>query len=313
MGLAIVSLVRAFWVASILPMMIDLIPSSKLSSIHQFVLGYSGRGKILQSKKSTVPQKFFAHFYVLGVTWTSLLLASTWMYACKMAPLSSEELTGGASHVEHRLKVWRAVFLLLLMETHVLRRLIESFYVFKYSSSARMNIICYVGGLFFYIGVPLSLCVNVAPEVARFASEITANGKSHNSAPEFGLLLSISSLMKLGSCQLIGGAIFLWGWLHQRRCHAILGSLRENPRQANEYIIPHGDWFEMVSSPHYLAEIVLYAGLLIASGGTDVTIWLLFGFVVWNLTLAAGETQRWYLRKFENYPANRRAIFPYVY
>uniref|UniRef100_A0A0D3E315 3-oxo-5-alpha-steroid 4-dehydrogenase C-terminal domain-containing protein n=1 Tax=Brassica oleracea var. oleracea TaxID=109376 RepID=A0A0D3E315_BRAOL len=48
-------------------------------------------------------------------------------------------------------------------------------------------------------------------------------------------------------------------------------------------------------------------------GGTDATIWLLFGFVVWNLTLAAGETHRWYLRKFENYPANRNAIFPFVY
>lgn len=53
MGLAIVSLVRAFWLASILPMAIDLIPSSKLSSIHEFVLGYSGRGKILQSQVFT--------------------------------------------------------------------------------------------------------------------------------------------------------------------------------------------------------------------------------------------------------------------
>ncbi|KAJ4897024.1 hypothetical protein Rs2_23818 [Raphanus sativus] len=34
------------------------------------------------------------------------------------------------------------------------------------------------------------------------------------------------------------------------------GSLRENPSQAKEYIIPNGDWFEIVSSPHYLAEIV---------------------------------------------------------
>lgn len=33
------------------------------------------------------------------------------------------------------------------------------------------------------------------------------------------------------------------------------GSLRES-RQADEYVIPRGDWFEIVSSPHYLSEIV---------------------------------------------------------
>ncbi|CAA7023147.1 unnamed protein product [Microthlaspi erraticum] len=341
MELAIVWLVRAAWIAATLPIVIAFIPSSKLRSFHQLVLGFVGRGKILQhssSQKLTVPQRFFAHFYVIGVACTTLLLATTWMFACKVAPLSSSEefqlsdiasrLTGGGSHVfsfhkshltpvEHRLEVWRAVFLLILMETQVVRRLIESIYVFKYSPSARMNILGYLVGICFYTGAPFSLCVNIAPEVARFAgnqvAEFIANGKGHSSSPEVDLVLSISPLMKLGLCQLIGGAVFLWGWLHQRRCHAILGSLRESPRQANEYIIPHGDWFEMVSSPHYLAEIVLYAGLVIASGGTDITIWLLFSFVVGNLTMAAGETHRWYLRKFENYPANRSAIFPYVY
>ncbi|CDY47468.1 BnaA09g08770D [Brassica napus] len=268
MELGIVWLVRVAWIAAILPMLIASIPNSKLTSFHQLVLGFARRGKILQpslsSQKWTLPQKHFAHFYVLGVAWTTLLLAATWMYAFKMTPF------------HHWFEVWRAVFLLVLMEIQVLRRLIESFYVFKYSPSARMSILGYLAGLFFYTAAPLSLCVNIAPE-------------------------------------LIGAAVFLWGWLHQRRCHAILGSLRESPSQAREYIIPHGDWFEIVSSPHYLAEIVLYAGLLIASGGTDVTIWLLFGFVVGNLTLAAGETHRWYLRKFENYPANRNAIFPFAY
>ncbi|KFK40072.1 hypothetical protein AALP_AA3G326600 [Arabis alpina] len=339
MELGIVWLVRAAWIAAILPMVIAFIPISKLTSFHQLLLGFARRGKIIQpsSQKWTVPQKFFAHFYVLGVAWTTFLLATTWMYACKTAPLFSEEfqfsdiassLTGGSSHVfsfhkshltpvEHRFKVWRAVFLLLLMEIQVLRRLIESFYVFKYSPSARLHILGYLVGWFFYTVAPLSLCVNIAPEVARFAgnlvAEFIAKGKGHTSSPEFDLLLSLTPLLKLGLYQWIGAAIFLWGWIHQRRCHAILGSLRESPSQAKEYVIPHGDWFRMVSSPHYLAEIVLYLGLLIANGGTDITIWLLFGFVVGNLTLAAGETHRWYLQKFENYPANRHALFPYVY
>ncbi|KAL8509102.1 hypothetical protein ACS0TY_016337 [Phlomoides rotata] len=54
------------------------------------------------------------------------------------------------------------------------------------------------------------------------------------------------------------------------------------------------------SSPHYLAEIVIYGGLVIATGFSDITIWLVFGFVVANLTSAAAETQKWYfLRKLK--------------
>uniref|UniRef100_A0A6N2MUV2 3-oxo-5-alpha-steroid 4-dehydrogenase C-terminal domain-containing protein n=1 Tax=Salix viminalis TaxID=40686 RepID=A0A6N2MUV2_SALVM len=89
------------------------------------------------------------------------------------------------------------------------------------------------------------------------------------------------------------------------------GSLREHVGKVDEYVIPCGDWFEIVSSPHYLAEIVIYAGIVFASGG-DLTIWLLFGFVVSNLIFAAAETHKWYLQKFDNYPSNRVAIIPFI-
>ena len=32
---------------------------------------------------------------------------------------------------------------------------------------------------------------------------------------------SVTTLMKLGWCQWIGTAIFLWGWIHQFHYHAI--------------------------------------------------------------------------------------------
>ena len=34
----------------------------------------------------------------------------------------------------------------------------------------------------------------------------------------------MSSLMKLGWPSWLGAAIFIWGWIHQHRCHAILVS-----------------------------------------------------------------------------------------
>ncbi|KOM34962.1 hypothetical protein LR48_Vigan02g111200, partial [Vigna angularis] len=85
----------------------------------------------------------------------------------------------------------------------------------------------------------------------------------------------------------ISAAVFLWGWIHQYHCHKILGSLRHST-DAEEYVIPHGDWFEIVSSPHYLSEIVA------------------------NLSFAAVETHKWYSQKFKDYPSNRFAIIPFL-
>nr|VDC82501.1 unnamed protein product [Brassica rapa] len=168
LGIWTVWLVRAAWIATILLMVIGSIPISKLRLFHELMLIFAGRGKILQpssSQKWTVPQKYFSHFYVVGVVWTTFLFAMTWMYALKMAPLT------GGSHVEHWFKVWRA--------------LIESFYVFNYSPCARMNILGYFTGLF------LSLSINIAPEVVTFAGNqvagFIAKGKSHTSSPEFDL------------------------------------------------------------------------------------------------------------------------------
>ena len=113
-------------------------------------------------QKFTVPQRFFCHFYVVAVVWTTLLLFTTWMYAYRTMPLVSEPflysniasyLTGGSqifsSHKSRnqRYMIWRSVFLLLLMEVQVLRRLIETIYVFNYSPSARMHIFGYLTGL----------------------------------------------------------------------------------------------------------------------------------------------------------------------
>ncbi|TXG64675.1 hypothetical protein EZV62_011669 [Acer yangbiense] len=315
----LVGLVRAAWIAATLPILIASIPSSRLRFVHEALMGFSKRGKTMQSSsyKFTVPQRFFCHFYVLAVVWTTLLLSMTWMYAYKMAPLVSDpslvystlasHLTGGShmfsfhkarlTPVEHRYMIWRSVFLLLLMEVQLMRRLLETFSVFSYSPSARMHIFGYLAGIFFYILAPLSLCCNLAPEVFKFAAEQVAEfivkGKQQMAAFEFEWWEVVSPLIKLGWLPWIGAAIFLWGWIHQHRCHVILGSLREHPKQINEYVI--------------------YAGLLVASGGADLTIWLLFFFVVANLAFAAADTHRWYLQKFDNYPSNRRAIIPFVY
>ncbi|KAI3451301.1 hypothetical protein Pfo_007966 [Paulownia fortunei] len=336
--MVVVSLLRAVWIAGILPIVIASFPSSKVSAFRELLLKFGRRGKIMESssEKLSVPQKLFCHFYILAVIWTTFLLVATWLYAYKTAPTVSEPVlySSIASHltgVSHEFSlrkshsslrgykygIWNSVFLLLLMETQVLRRLFESIYVFKYSPSARMHIVGYLTGLLFYTAAPLSLCCTYALEVFKFVAsmfaEFVVKGKDRMQVTEFDLWGHLNPLMQLKWYVWIGAAFFSWGWIHQRCCHAILGSLRENDQKVSDYAIPHGDWFEYVSSPHYLAEIVIYGGIAIASGFSDITIWLLFGFVVANLAFAAVETQRWYLSKFDNYPRNRYAIIPFVY
>lgn len=118
-------------------------------------------------QKFTVPQRYFLHFYMVAVLVTTSMLLLMWFYAYgKMVPSASDSfqyttvashLTGG-SHVfsfekrsltptEHRHHVWRTVFVLLLMEAQVLRRLFETVNVFSYSSSARMHVMGYLTGL----------------------------------------------------------------------------------------------------------------------------------------------------------------------
>ncbi|XP_023729413.1 polyprenol reductase 2 [Lactuca sativa] len=299
-GMRLVSWLQAAWILITLPIVVGLVPFPGLGWLHT-ILMLGNRGKILQSNsKLTVPQRFFSHFYVVAILWTTLLLVAMWSYA------TSSHVTGGESHANN---VWLSVFLLVLMELHLLRRLYETFYVFNYSPSARMHIFTYLLGLFFYVMAPLSLCCNFASQVFDFVK-----GKGHMLRPGFdNIWMFVTPFLRLPWYAWIGAAIFFWGWVHQLRCHQILGSLRDKTKKLEEYVIPYGDWFEYVSSPHYTAEIVIYGGLVMASGGVDLSLWLLFAFVVANLVYTATETQGWYRRKFEHYPCNRYIIFPFVY
>ncbi|XP_023729414.1 polyprenol reductase 2 [Lactuca sativa] len=296
LGLGTVSFIRVAWIFATLSIAVACFPLPGLGWFRTALLGIIKRGKILQSKsKLTVPQRFFFHFYVVGVLWTTILLVSLWSCAIR----------------EHVYNVWlsEAVFLLLLMEVQVLRRFYESIYVFNYSPSARMHILGYLLGLLYYVLAPLSLCCNFAPQVFDFVS-----GRVGMSRPGFdNIWMFLTLFLRLPCYAWIGAAIFFWGWVHQLRCHQILGSLRDKTKKLDEYVIPNGDWFEYVSSPHYTAEIVIYGGLVMASGGSDFSLWLLFAFVVANLVFAAMETQKWYHQKFDDYPRNRCIIFPFVY
>ena len=166
---------------------------------------------------------------------------------------------------------------------HATKRLYESVYVHRFAKESSMHLFGYLLGLTFYV---------VAPTTIDRASR----------GPRVGTMRLI-----------VGGILCTWGLTHQWRCHKILAALRSDG--GNAYKIPSGDWFAYVSSPHYLAEIIVYIGFgCLARNALTAPFICLLIFVVCNLGLTAGRTHDWYLRKFRGeYPSKRNALIPFLY
>ena len=104
----------------------------------------------------------------------------------------------------------------------------------------------------------------------------------------------------------IGLAVFILGWLINFRSDEILLKLRQ-PNETG-YLIPRGGFFEWVSCPNFLGEMILWCGWAIMCWNLAA-----LSFAVWtiaNLLPRALAHHRWYQQTFADYPANRKAVFP---
>lgn len=76
------------------------------------------------------------------------LIADPYAFSTITSYLTGDlSMEADSTKIGPRCVVWQSVFLLLLMEVQVLRRLYETKYVFHYSPSARMHIMGYFTGL----------------------------------------------------------------------------------------------------------------------------------------------------------------------
>ena len=106
----------------------------------------------------------------------------------------------------------------------------------------------------------------------------------------------------------IGVGLFLAGWFINFKSDTMLFALRK-PGEAG-YKIPRGWLYEYVSCPNYLGEILEWVGWAVAT-------WSLagLGFALYtaaNIGPRALQNHRWYRGKFEDYPAERKALIPFV-
>ena len=106
----------------------------------------------------------------------------------------------------------------------------------------------------------------------------------------------------------IGIGVFLFGmWLNLNSDH-ILRNLR-GPGETG-YKIPHGGGFRFVTSPNYLGEIIEWAGFAIAACTWGAASFAFFTAA--NIGPRAFSHHKWYKEKFPDYPANRKALIPFI-
>jgi 3-oxo-5-alpha-steroid 4-dehydrogenase 1 len=87
-------------------------------------------------------------------------------------------------------------------------------------------------------------------------------------------------------------------------------STLRNLRKPGEtgYKIPHGGMYRWISAPNYFGEITEWCGFALAAWTPAALSFAVFSFS--NLFPRAVSHHRWYLKKFDDYPKNRKAIIP---
>ena len=102
---------------------------------------------------------------------------------------------------------------------------------------------------------------------------------------------------------LFAGGVFLNWWSDQ-----ILLNLRKGGKKG--YYIPRGGLFRWVSCPNFLGEMLEWAGFALLTWSPAALVFALWTF--FNLIPRALDHHKWYRTTFPDYPANRKAILPYI-
>ncbi len=106
----------------------------------------------------------------------------------------------------------------------------------------------------------------------------------------------------------VGTAVFLVGFVINQHADYVLLHLRK-PGETG-YKIPYGGMYRFVSCPNYLGELVEWIGWAILTwslGGLTFAFW-----TAANLVPRALSHHRDYHKRFPEYPADRKAVIPFL-
>ncbi len=107
-------------------------------------------------------------------------------------------------------------------------------------------------------------------------------------------------------CFIIGIMLMITGVTINIHSDRVLRNLRK-PGETG-YKIPYGGMYRWISVPNYFGEITEWCGFALAAWTPAALSFAVFSFS--NLFPRALAHHRWYLKNFENYPGDRKAIIP---
>uniref|UniRef100_A0A8C5M0S7 Polyprenal reductase n=1 Tax=Leptobrachium leishanense TaxID=445787 RepID=A0A8C5M0S7_9ANUR len=278
-------------------------PCSPLYSVFQDAIRF-GKTKAGSQRPAwlhcfDVPKRWFSHFYIISVMWNGVLL---WVFL--QTSLLGFKIPEWIESLLHLLGVdtphvqgedLSTILALFLMWLHSFRRLMECFYVSVFSDGViHLAQYCFGLGFYFLLGITIFSQARLASRTISFGDLLMQSRWYHG----FGLIL------------------YTWASIHQNRVHVILANLRKNKsgKITNlKHVIPHGDWFENVSCPHYFAELLIYVSISAVFGFVNAPWWLVVLCVLFNQALAAVLSHEFYHEKFKLYPAQRKAFIPFIF
>ncbi|KAG7228761.1 hypothetical protein INR49_008539 [Caranx melampygus] len=248
-----------------------------------------------RSWMTSPPLRWFWHFYALSVCWNGLLLTSYLSFIFQLQPHPSWltgviDILAGVPSTGGQVPQLSTVLVQLLLWLHSLRRLLECLFVSVFSDGS-MHLVQYAFGLGYYIILGLTV----------LCSDHTLKGS--------GPLLS-----QLDWFHVAGLTLFIAASLLQHQSMVLLARLRTGKSGAVQTLahrVPEGGWFELVSCPHYFAELLIYVSLALIFGGRSQTWWLVVCYVLFNQSLAAQLCHDLYISKYESYPQRRKALIPF--
>ncbi|KAH8959714.1 hypothetical protein BDL97_06G092000 [Sphagnum fallax] len=109
----------------------------------------------------------------------------------------------------------------------------------------------------------------------------------------------------------LGVSLFLLGICGNFYHHYLLSCLREDGNNKNKYVVPHGGLFKLLVCPHYVFEIIDFIGM--ATISQTILGFCCTFFVVVYLTGRTSQTKKWYAKKVEGFPQDRKILIPKVY
>ncbi|XP_004067620.1 polyprenol reductase isoform X2 [Oryzias latipes] len=242
-----------------------------------------------------VPKRWFWHFYIVSVCWNGFLLFVNLnlIYHRQSYPswlIAILDVLSGVPRPDSQVPQLSTALVQLLVWLHSLRRLLECLFVSIFSDGV-MHVVQYLFGLGYYITLGLTvLCVDRI-------------GKG------------TASLSQVDWLQVTGFVLFICASLLQHQSIVLLAGLRTGKSGAVEtfaHRMPKGGCFQLVSCPHYFAELLIYVSLGFVFGGLSLTWWLVVLYVFFNQALAGQLSHELYVSKYQSYPKDRKAFIPFV-